>query len=207
MKIKLQNTYTSKFCNILHVLPVTFINIIMNKSCDIYAWLSKEKRKIAYVMIVQITMQTNQARMYEIPALYRQTPCLDRFYPFQFIKKDFKMICLVYCFQGNPCCPVNSFTKYTNKLNPSDSNLNECMKQSLFGMTTMSRNTMAKTMLNISKDAELPVIYTNYCICATSITHFDQRGVLKTLMIHDILGKTPHIQCPEQIIDFQVFEK
>ena len=52
-----------------------------------------------YVMIVQITMQTNQAQMYESPLLYIQTPCLDRFYPYQYITKDFKVICLFYIFK------------------------------------------------------------------------------------------------------------
>ena len=57
------------------------------------------KRKITDVMIVQITMQTNQGQINEIPALYLHTPSLDRFYPFQYITKDFKVICLFYFFK------------------------------------------------------------------------------------------------------------
>ena len=51
------------------------------------------------LITMQITMQTNQAQMYESPALYIQTPCLDRFYPYQYITKDFKVICLFYIFK------------------------------------------------------------------------------------------------------------
>ena len=118
-------------------------------------------------MIVQITMQTNQAQMYEILALYIQTHCLDRFYPFQYITKNFQVICLFYFFQGNNCCTVNSFTKYTAKLNPSDPNLRQKPVNEVSETKPVwydNNEQIATTMLNISKDAELPVIYTNYCI-------------------------------------------
>ena len=76
------------------------------------------------IMIVQITMRTNQDRIYEIPALYVQTHCLDNFVHFSILQRLFLWFFVLF-YQGNSCCPVNSFTKYTAKLNPSDPNLRQ----------------------------------------------------------------------------------
>ena len=101
-------------------------------------------------------------------------------------------VCLF--FQVNPRYPVNSFSEYNAKLNPSDSNLwqrpaNEVSetKSVWYDNATLSRNMIATMVLNISKDAEQLVIYINPCIIFACITYFDRKGVDARIIV-DISG-------------------
>ena len=91
---------------------------------------------------------------------------------------------IIYVFIGNPSCPVDSFLKYTSKLNseiqdlwqrPLDSFFPE--QNTWFCKSPLGKNTLAKMMSRISQQGRLSQRYTNHSIRSTAITVLDEAGL------------------------------
>ncbi|XP_062597494.1 uncharacterized protein LOC134258910 [Saccostrea cucullata] len=88
---------------------------------------------------------------------------------------------------GNPNCPVASFEKYIQKLNPECKSLWQRPKSLpasfdpdildlWYDNMVVGKNTLGKFMQLISKEAKLATAYTNHSIRATCITILDESG-------------------------------
>ncbi|XP_028415787.1 uncharacterized protein LOC114539361 [Dendronephthya gigantea] len=84
---------------------------------------------------------------------------------------------------GSPYCPVHSFEKYLNHLNPVNEFLFQRPKYNCpverviwYDNMVVGQNTLGKKMKALSKQAKLSVEYTNHSIRATTITILDRNG-------------------------------
>lgn len=89
----------------------------------------------------------------------------------------------MYAREGNPMCPVFSFTKYLSKLNENIDDLWQRPLDSFnesdtvwYYKSPMGKTTLGNMMPEISRIANLSKKYTNHCIRATSITALDRAG-------------------------------
>ena len=80
-------------------------------------------------------------------------------------------------------CPVLSFRLYVARLHPSQKALWQRPHDTLttttfcwFQNKPVGRNTLGTWMADLSTAAELPRIYTNHCIRATTITNLSRAG-------------------------------
>ena len=80
--------------------------------------------------------------------------------------------------------PVHSFKKYFSKLHPSLDALwqrpldsFESCQPTWYYRIPVGKNTLSNMMPEISRNGNLPKVYTNHCVRATSITELDNAGV------------------------------
>ena len=85
---------------------------------------------------------------------------------------------------NDPMCPVSSFLKYVSKLHPDNSAFWQYPSNSFteddtvwYTRAPMGKNALSAMMTNISKLANLSIMYTNHSIRATSITEMDEAGI------------------------------
>ena len=101
-----------------------------------------------------------------------------------------KLLTKFFCISGHPLCPVASFKKYLDKLNPKSEDL---WQRSLYSFTENSttwymdqplgKNTLGNMLKTICKQSGLNYIYTNHSLRATSITvlyfnKFEERNIM-----------------------------
>ncbi|XP_071138463.1 uncharacterized protein KIAA1958-like [Mytilus edulis] len=84
---------------------------------------------------------------------------------------------------GTPMCPVLSFKKYLDKLNPNQTAFWQRPRDSFdeedeiwYENKPLGKNTLGSMMKNISESANLCKSYTNHCVRATCITVLSDSG-------------------------------
>ena len=83
---------------------------------------------------------------------------------------------------NNPMCPVRSFELYMSKLNPNINALFQRAKKNpnkdgpWYDASPVGANTISKFMKEMSKNADLSILYSNHSIRATTITMLDAAG-------------------------------
>ena len=102
---------------------------------------------------------------------------------------------IMYSQVGDPLCPVVSFQKYLDKLNPLQVAFFQRPKSLAcseddhwYENKPLGVNTIANMMKTISKEAKLSQVYTNHCLRATTATVLANAGVSS----RDICAVTGH---------------
>ena len=120
-----------------------------------------------------------------------------------------KFLTQFFCISGHPLCPVASFKKYLDKLNPKREAL---WQRSLDSFTENSptwymdqplgKNTLGNMLKTICEQSGLNDIYTNHYLRATSITVLD----FNKFEARDIMAVSSHRSVIPKKIQKKTFE-